>query len=102
MLYCIYRIDDPRQAGGRDRLRQEHMAHLARFEQAILFAGPLRGTGGTGEVGSLYLVRFASLAEAEAFAHGDPFHAAGLFARVEVRPYEPTYGRMLASFASQG
>ncbi len=92
MLFCIFRIDRAGAAASRGNLRQAHLEHLRRHDEAILFAGPLRHAGNEGEAGSLYVVKFASLQAAEKFAQEDPFTQADLFITTEVRHFSATYG----------
>ena len=44
--------------------------------------------------GSLLIIEAADLAAAEAFAEGDPYNAAGLYERREVRPWKLTAGSL--------
>jgi len=44
--------------------------------------------GPAGFTGSLVVARFDSLEEAQAWAAADPYQAAGVYARVEVRPFK--------------
>ena len=75
-------------------------AHVARLEQLksegrLLLAGPhpavdAEDPGKAGFTGSLIVAEFRSLDEAKAWADGDPYVAAGVFARVTVRPFRKT------------
>ncbi len=74
-------------------------AHLARFEELIrdgrlLVAGPHPAIdavdpGAAGFTGSLVIAEFASLEEAEQWARQDPYVAAGVYAKVAVKPFKP-------------
>lgn len=97
MLFCIFRLDREDSAPARERLRAAHLQHLRQHGDAILFAGPLRHAGDQGEAGSLYLVDFASLESAMAFARDDPFTQADLFTVTEVRHFAPTFGPCAAA-----
>lgn len=80
--------------------RQVRPAHLARLEQLksegrLLLAGPFpaidaEDPGEAGFTGSLVVAEFASLEEAHAWAHADPYFTAGVYARVDVRPFKKT------------
>ncbi|MBF0137566.1 MAG: YciI family protein [Magnetococcus sp. DMHC-1] len=80
------------------RRRQVRPAHLARLEiltreGRLLLAGPFpaisaEDPGEAGFTGSLVVADFASLAEAQAWADQDPYVAAGVYARVTVKPFK--------------
>ncbi|RIY34364.1 YciI family protein [Psittacicella gerlachiana] len=71
-------------------------AHLARLEELknqgrLLVAGPNPKTDAdpktTGFAGSTVIAQFASLEQAQAWADQDPYLEAGVYQKVEVRPY---------------
>lgn len=74
-------------------------AHLARLQALaaagrLKLAGPLpaldaEDPGPAGFTGSLVVAEFPSLAEARVWADAEPYLAAGVFERVEVRPFRP-------------
>lgn len=73
-------------------------AHLARLhalvdEGRLLIAGPhpsidADDPGPAGFTGSLVVAEFSSLEEAQSWADADPYVAAGVYARVIVKPYK--------------
>ncbi|HEV2110368.1 MAG TPA: YciI family protein [Gammaproteobacteria bacterium] len=75
-------------------------AHVARLEQLrdqgrLLLAGPhpaidALDPGPAGFTGSLVVAEFASLAEAQSWADADPYVAAGVYARVTIKPFRRT------------
>ena len=81
----------PLRAGARD-------AHLARMqdlvaEGRVLIAGPhpaidADDPGPAGFTGSLVVVDFPSLKDAEAWAAADPYVDAGVYAKVTVKPFK--------------
>lgn len=78
--------DGPR---GRALRAQHRPAHLARWEPLdaagrVVHGGPLLDEAGE-PVGSLLVFDAPSLAEARAFAAGDPYVVEGIFAEWEVR-----------------
>ncbi|MGY0504196.1 YciI family protein [Luteimonas sp. e5] len=94
MWYLIEGFD------GEDALarRAEHRpAHLARLQQLLddgrlLLAGPCpaidaEDPGPAGYSGSVIVAEFESLDAARRWADADPYLAAGVYARVEVRPF---------------
>lgn len=72
-------------------------AHLARLQALLdqgrlLIAGPCpaidaEDPGPAGFSGSVVIAEFASLDDARAWADADPYSAAGVYARVDVRPF---------------
>lgn len=94
MLYAIMAEDAP---GSLERRRQVRPAHLQRLEELrdagrLVLAGPhpaldAADPGPAGFSGSLVVADFPSLAEAQAWADADPYCAAGVYARVLVKPF---------------
>ena len=82
----------PLRRGGRD-------ARLARLRALVndgrlLIAGPhpaidADDPGPAGFTGSLVVVDFPSLEDAQAWADADPYLAAGVYASVTVKPFKP-------------
>jgi uncharacterized protein YciI len=81
----------PLRAGARE-------AHLARLQALVadgrlLIAGPhpaidAEDPGPAGFSGSLVVVDFPSLDDAQAWADADPYVEAGVYARVTVKPFK--------------
>lgn len=79
--------------------RQARPAHLARLEALrdqgrLLLAGPCpaidaQDPGPAGFSGSLVVAAFDSLEAAREWAGADPYVAAGVYERVDVRPFRP-------------
>ena len=62
----------------------------------LLLAGPhpaidSEDPGAAGFSGSLIVAQFDSLADAQAWADADPYVAAGVYARVTVKPFRKTF-----------
>ena len=71
--------------------REKHLQHLERLGDRLKAAGPtLDGNGKP--AGSLVIFEATDQAEARAFADADPYAEAGLFARVEVMPWNALLG----------
>ena len=94
MWYAIEGWDGPEVLAKRMAARAEHLArlHALRDQGRLLLAGPCpamdaEDPGPAGFSGSLVVAEFASLEEARAWADADPYCAAGVYARVEVRPF---------------
>ncbi|MDO8930892.1 MAG: YciI family protein [Rhodocyclaceae bacterium] len=95
MLYAIVGED---VAGSLDKRLAARPAHLARLEalQAegrMILAGPCPAIdspdpGPAGFSGSIIVAEFASLEAAQAWAAADPYVAAGVYAKVTVKPFK--------------
>ncbi|WP_297833214.1 YciI family protein [Thermomonas sp.] len=94
MWYAIEGFDGADVLASRQAVRPAHLARLIalRDEGRLLLAGPCpaidaEDPGPAGFTGSIVIARFPSLDEARAWADADPYVAAGVYARVEVRPF---------------
>ena len=94
MWYVILGEDTP---GTLDRRLAARPAHLERFralqaEGRVLTVGPMPAIdaidpGPAGFFGSLAILDFPSLAEAETFAKADPYVAAGVWGKITVKAF---------------
>ena len=94
MWYAIEGYDGQGVLAQRQAARPAHVARLVvlRDEGRLLLAGPCPAIdaeepGPAGYTGSIVIAEFPSLDEARAWADADPYVAAGVYARVEVRPF---------------
>ena len=94
MWYAIVAEDVPNSLPLRQQARPAHLArlHELRDQGRLLTAGPFPGIDATdpgpaGFVGSLIVAEFPSLEAAREWADADPYVEAGVYARVEVRPF---------------
>lgn len=95
MWYVIIGEDAP---GTLDKRLAARPAHLERFkalqkEGRLLVAGPCPAIdsadpGPAGFWGSIAIVDFPSLADAEAWAQADPYVSAGAWQKVTVKPFK--------------
>ncbi len=97
MWYAIISEDVPESLGKRLGARPAHVARLEqlKLEGRLLLAGPhpaidAQDPGPAGFTGSLVVAEFASLPEAQAWADADPYVAAGVYARVVIKPFRKT------------
>ena len=95
MWYAIEGYDGPNVLDKRLAARPEHLARLTalRDEGRLLLAGPCpaidaEDPGPAGFSGSIVIAEFDSLDSARAWADTDPYCAAGVYARVDVRPFK--------------
>lgn len=96
MWYLIEGYDHADVLDRRLAARPPHLErlHALRNVGRLLLAGPCpaidaEDPGPAGFSGSLIVAAFDSLADAQAWADADPYVAAGVYARVEVRPFRP-------------
>ncbi|MFC5569247.1 YciI family protein [Lysobacter yangpyeongensis] len=94
MWYVIEGYDGQDVLSKRLAARAEHLARLTalRDEGRLMLAGPCpaidaEDPGPAGFSGSLVVAEFGSLEAARAWADADPYLAAGVYQRVEVRPF---------------
>lgn len=91
--FAIICFDKPDSLELRMATRPTHLVYLQGQLDAgvLLMAGPLLDADDK-PTGSLLLVEAADRAGAEAFAAGDPYAKAGLFAATEIRPWRRVFG----------
>jgi uncharacterized protein YciI len=95
MLYAIISEDVVDSLEKRKLARPDHLARLEllKNEGRLILAGPHpkidnENPGDAGFTGSLVVAEFNSLADAEAWAAADPYVAAGVYAKVTVKPFK--------------
>ena len=94
MWYAIIGNDRKDSLKARMEARPAHVARLEALREAgrLRLAGPFpaldsEDPGPAGFSGSLIVAEFESLEAARAWADADPYIAAGVYDRVEVRPF---------------
>lgn len=94
MWYAIVGEDKPGTLEQRLAARPAHLERLQALQKdgRLLVAGPFPAIdspdpGPAGFTGSLIVAEFASLADAQAWADTDPYVAAGVYARVSIKPF---------------
>lgn len=97
MWYVIEGFDGQDVLAARLQARATHLARLQALVDAgrLLVAGPCpaidaEDPGPAGFSGSVVIAEFDSLEQARAWAAQDPYVAAGVYARVDVRPFRKT------------
>jgi uncharacterized protein YciI len=95
MWYVIEGYDGPDVLSRRLAARPAHLARLTALRDAgrLMLAGPCpaidaEDPGPAGFSGSLVVAEFGSLEEARAWADADPYIEAGVYSRVDVRPFK--------------
>lgn len=95
MWYAIISEDVANSLEKRKVARPAHLERLNALKDAgrLLIAGPhpaidTEDPGEAGFSGSLVVAEFASLAAAQSWADADPYVAAGVYAKVTVKPFK--------------
>ena len=95
MYYLVYSEDVENSLPLRLSVREKHLARLSDLQDQgrLLVAGPCpaidtENPGDAGFTGSLIVAKFKSLTDAQAWADDDPYIAAGVYAKVTVKPYK--------------
>ncbi|HEY2707664.1 MAG TPA: YciI family protein [Caulobacteraceae bacterium] len=90
VLICI---DKPDSLALRMATREAHFAYFAAHPGVLRLGGPFLNQAGE-MAGSLIIIEAEDLAAAQALHDGDPYKLAGLFERVEIRPWRATAGKL--------
>lgn len=97
MLYAVISEDVVDSLEKRKLARPSHLARLEQLknEGRLILAGPHprldnENPGDAGFTGSLVVAEFTSLSDAQAWADADPYVAAGVYAKVTVKPFKKT------------
>ncbi len=95
MLYAIMGMDRPGSLQARLGSRPAHLERLQALQNQgrLILAGPhpaldTEDPGEAGFSGSLIVAEFETLDAARAWADADPYVAAGVYARVTVKPFK--------------
>ena len=95
MLYVIIGEDCADSLDKRLAARPAHVERLQALQAdaRLILAGPCPAIdspdpGPAGFSGSLIVAEFPSLADAQAWAEADPYVAAGVYAKVSVKPFK--------------
>ncbi len=92
MYFIILAEDKADHLQVRMDYRSAHLDYLDAMG-CVVVGGPLLSDNmGTKPLGSMLIINVASMIQAEAFVEGDPYGLAGLFDKVEIRPWTPTVG----------
>lgn len=98
MWYLIYSEDVAASLALRKQARPAHLARLQALqdEGRLLTAGPnpaidAEDPADAGFSGSTVIAEFNSLADARAWADADPYVAAGVYAKVTIKPFKRVF-----------
>jgi uncharacterized protein len=92
-LFLLFCVDKPNSLDLRMATREAHLAYVGERLDVIKVGGPMTDDDG-GMAGSFLILDLPDRAAAEAFTAGDPYNKAGLFERVDVKPFRATLGSL--------
>jgi uncharacterized protein len=92
-LFALICIDKPDSLALRMATREAHFAWARGLGRTIRLGGPFLDDAGE-MAGSLIIIEVEDMAAARAFHDADPYKRAGLFERVEIRPWRVTFGEL--------
>ncbi|MBW4653485.1 MAG: hypothetical protein KME20_10695 [Kaiparowitsia implicata GSE-PSE-MK54-09C] len=87
MLFIVSGRDKTDGIGLRLQFRPQHRAYYAALEDDLVLAGPYLDAAGE-PIGSMIVMRAASLQAAEDFARADPYWVEGVFETLEVSRWD--------------
>ncbi|MCI0653764.1 MAG: YciI family protein [Methylococcaceae bacterium] len=98
MYYAIICEDTEQSLDARKAARPAHIKRLETLQDQgrLLIAGPhpkidSEDPGESGFSGSLIVAEFDSLEHARSWADQDPYQAAGVYARVTIKPFKKVF-----------
>ena len=98
MLYAFIAEDVADSLQNRLKARPDHIKRLEALqnEGRLILAGPhpaidSEDPGEAGFTGSLIVAEFKSLEEAQTWANADPYVAAGVYAKVTIKPFRKVF-----------
>ncbi|MCW5625579.1 MAG: YciI family protein [Burkholderiales bacterium] len=94
--FALFGTDKPGMLDVRLATRPSHRAYLhdpTAHDVKVLHGGPTAADDGVTMNGSLLVVEAESLDAVRRFAAGDPYAKAGIFERMEIRPWLWATGR---------
>ena len=98
MLYSIFAYDVANSLPMRKTARPAHIARLQALadQNRLILAGPNPAIdssepGDAGFTGSLIVAEFESLEAAKVWANADPYLAAGVYEKVDVKPFKQVF-----------
>ena len=92
-LFVLFCVDKPNALDLRMATRDAHLAYVRGLIGQIKLGGPMTDDKGD-MAGSLLILDVADQAAAEAFSAGDPYTKAGLWERVDIKPFKATLGQL--------
>lgn len=98
MLYLIYAEDVANSLEKRAAARPAHVARLQKLhdEGRVVVAGPTptidsADPGDAGMSGSVVIIEFETLKDAQTWADADPYVTAGVYKNVTIKPFKRVF-----------
>jgi uncharacterized protein YciI len=91
--FALICIDKPGALALRMANRADHLAYVGAQRDVVRLAGPFLDAAGE-MAGSMLILEAPDLAAVQAFSDADPYVKAGLFERVEIRPWRVGIGQL--------
>lgn len=92
-LFVLFCVDKPNALEVRMGARQAHLAYAGGFGGKMKLGGPLLDAKGD-MAGSLIVMECDDIEEAKAFNAEDPYTKAGLWKRVDIKPFKASIGSL--------
>lgn len=97
MQFVVLATDKPGCVALREETRPEHRVYLRKGggrDTRVLLAGPTLDADGDRMNGTLLIVEAGSIDDVARFVAEDPYSKAGLFAHVDIRPWQRGLGQL--------
>lgn len=94
MLFMVAAFDKPGMLEMRLRIRPEHLDYLKSLGESVKMGGAMLNDGEQ-PLGSLLIIEAEDRQAIDALLGDDPYSKAGLFERVDIRPWRPALGSWL-------
>jgi uncharacterized protein len=94
-FFAVFATDKPDMQQVRERVRPVHRSHLRAAAQHGVFVrlgGPMLEPQCNAMNGTLLVIEAEGIDDVKAFVDSDPYVRAGLFDRVEIRPWDWSLG----------
>ncbi len=95
-VFVMAGLDGPKGPDIRKTTRPAHLEWIKSLGARVKLAGPLFKEDGETPMGSIIYIEAASLEEATRIYGEDPYRAAGLFERIEIRGFMVVAGGFAA------
>ncbi len=92
-IFALSCIDKPDSLALRMATREAHLQYIREQGEAVRLAGPYLDDKGD-LCGSLIFLEAETVDAAKALNAADPYTLAGLFERVDIRPFRPLIGKL--------
>ena len=100
MLFVIHALDKKGEMATRAKHYRDHRQHLDHAEDYdvdVVTAGTLLAADGEMPCGSVFVIDAGSRAAIDRFVQSDPYHAHGVWDRVEIHGYNKKRGTPIVS-----